>query len=92
MRVQYTSEMTTPGTSFAGAFLEKKFDLAGSVFAEEAPFMISTPGQLWEAAGPSGVVGILSQFLGDDETIEIISILEYQGRLARSLRVPILYG
>ena len=67
---------TTPSTvagAFVDAILARDLPRASGLLHEEIDFRAMTPNRIWEAEGPTGVEGVLREWLADPDE-EITSV------------------
>jgi hypothetical protein len=68
--------MTPAATAFARAVASKDFARVAELLHPEVDFRGMTPGRVWDAPGPEGVVAALASWFDDDDVIENIESLE----------------
>lgn len=64
------------GDAFARAVSTKDHDVVRRLLHPEVDFRGMTPGRIWEADGPDGVIEVLTAWFGDDDEIRSVEALE----------------
>lgn len=64
------------GEQFAHAVAAKDYARVRELIHPEIDFWAMTPADIWDAAGPDEIVGVLDEWFGEDDLIEAIELLD----------------